>query len=1513
MRAARIRTTYDDVDNLGHVLRQTAHGQVELATGAAQDDAIVSHTEITPVGTWTWRTRETWIDGPLATQPLGHTEVMEFTDAGDPEWTRTHVYGIPALEFGADPPGEGGAMGYGTTTPTQTIEASIAHDAWGQPVAQCAGGNLGDAADLTTAPAQCLRFGTVTRDPAFGQLALTETAWIARVDDQLEGAELASAIDGATLETHGAWDRGLALLLSATAPNDETSSMRYDGFGRPVAALPPPIAGCPDGPNRLPTTTIRYELTPDPINQPLSRVRTTTHIRDASCAPAAPIEGIGYVDGLGRARAALATGDDEHAWVRSGITTFDQKGSVRRTYQPDFYSGSDGDFAAVVALPTDIPYAVTRYDAFGRARGVIAEDGSTVWTSHHAMSTDVCDPLDNDHSSPHYRTCTTARVDGHGRVVDQILRNRDPDTGGDEHYHLWSWYRQDGAVLALARTQRNASETRPVAVPTRDATTVIRTFTYDSVGRRWTSADPDTDSPTGQRWLYLFNRLGELAAVRDPRGCGQNFFYDLAGRLVGEQYVGCAEVTSTGDEQPIAELPAGVISLHPVAVNDAPIRVDVRYHYDGHEALTWVTAPGTAASPRGMPTGVEDRGQRSAIAYDRRGHAIWSARQMAFISNAAALVAQSSPTGTPRRTEVPLPGYVTYDEEHTYVRTATFDHAARPLSVTLPIDPDWHPDPANGVDPAPVVSGSLTYNLRGLPASATAHVGTASQPITAGIRYDRDGAVLSTTWGDERPDHLATVSEIRYDRRRRPIRFTTTRQPTGPEPLSGEDPSLAAVNTVVDQELAWDAASNVTDVVDHRDGNEWPTGFRPRTTHVDHDSLYRVVGGFFEYTQEDNRRTNDDVATDYRDTIDAIRAVGADPMATRPAEMLPAPASSRAVSLAWDYDFLGNSTEWSDDQDSFYERSLGDITNGLDIDARPSALYFATNIAAPLASPQGNAGWLELDYGAGGNVTAMTVRAQCGPRETQAVCTPGAGTDDLARRDSLRATCACAQEQHYEYRWDELNRITEARHWDRESGTWTLRVRQRYRYDGANQRTVKQTLFQTDQGAIEERIALYVLPGDFERRGLVRGQDLAYQPSSEGAETQYLVAGARLVWRHESGSHKARRLTVPLADLIQTTAATLDVMSGDLLEASTYHPNGARETVWADTHDPSALEPAGFTAKEADEEVGLTYFGERYLIARIGRWASPDPLHVHANGGGEALNSFHYVTGNLLQSRDPLGLDPPVMRGDNGSDDQVFTAGAAAEWQYRGVEETQPGNLALASETPDGGRIEVRENVEYSHDGHSYEGIAIAYRGASGESARFVQFASHYTQIHDPLMGWRHHDEVDARFRDAAFDRSGVTITQTSPRDGALFIDNGHADEAFVPENSPHLRVAGGGGMIHYDAPSHVGPLARTLDREIPEAADAIRSLAIYRTYVYAEGADPASDNPMAQVVWAVRTAYHRDGRTERSVEALWIAPSTDENSIGLSPRERALVERLSEAQPSQAEPEARGVVVADD
>ena len=228
----------------------------------------------------------------------------------------------------------------------------------------------------------------------------------------------------------------------------------------------------------------------------------------------------------------------------------------------------------------------------------------------------------------------------------------------------------------------------------------------------------------------------------------------------------------------------------------------------------------------------------------------------------------------------------------------------------------------------------------------------------------------------------------------------------------------------------------------------------------------------------------------------------------------------------------------------------------------------------------------------------------------------------------------------------------------------------RYLYDSANQRTVKQTLETVDDvllgdglddydGDPPERLTLYVYPGDVERRGLARNFTRTGYVEAEGmvggtpvsiAETQYLVGGARVVWeptaepeRLDGTLTKAARVTIAIPDLIGTTSAVLDLESGELVEASTYYPNGARETYVSNSSIGDEIitpEPTGFTGKEGDEEVGLTYFGERSLIPRVGRWASPDPAQVHGLGGGEVGNSYHYVAGNLLVARDPLGLSP---------------------------------------------------------------------------------------------------------------------------------------------------------------------------------------------------------------------------------------------------------------------------------
>jgi hypothetical protein len=51
----------------------------------------------------------------------------------------------------------------------------------------------------------------------------------------------------------------------------------------------------------------------------------------------------------------------------------------------------------------------------------------------------------------------------------------------------------------------------------------------------------------------------------------------------------------------------------------------------------------------------------------------------------------------------------------------------------------------------------------------------------------------------------------------------------------------------------------------------------------------------------------------------------------------------------------------------------------------------------------------------------------------------------------------------------------------------------------------------------------------------------------------------------------------------------------------------------------------------------VTYFGKRYLVPGLGRWASADPLAVHSPGSAD-LNVYAYVRGQVLRAVDPTGL-----------------------------------------------------------------------------------------------------------------------------------------------------------------------------------------------------------------------------------------------------------------------------------
>jgi RHS repeat-associated protein len=1200
---AVLASTVDRVDHAGHVLEQTSWGRVhgEWGEPLASPEEIVSHSEVALVdpAAWTWRPTESWTSGHGSTERLGWT-TLEYAPGGvDPIRSIAHVAIPRAYHFATDADGS-----QAFTQTAEDIVAATAYDAWGSATATCVG------ASATTPLSACLRHSTVARDAAFDHLVVREA--------------ITTDGSGTALIWTGVFDRGLGSYLRSTDPRGAISEIGYDGFGRPTFARAPNVRGC-EG-STVPLSRVTYALTTDPVLEPLSRMEATTFLdcHDSTRVSIART----YVDGLGRTRASLIRTDAPHAWTRTGLTELTPRGLVRRTRGAAFVDALEPSLAAILTPGTE-EFAETGYDAFGRVRymqplGAIHSERT--WTSYGALAVFECDPLDLRGPAVHVAggTCSIARSDGQGRVEDTIVQQRREIGAPIETQRLWPTYRADGSLLGLDRVVTTDRAPRSTAVVT---ARVARTFAVDSQGRRIASTDRDTDARragttvANRSWRYLWNRAGDLVAVRDPRGCGSNFYYDRAGRAIGEDYVGCGEAEPARDTSTVT-VPAGSVALQPIG---SARRVEVRDYFDGYPA--WVAGdlapPAWAASAAGLRTASVDRASRSVAGYDARGLESFVATQVALMPSAplapstisAALPAAipSSVGATPARA---------FDEDHTYAATATFDHAGRAIASTLPQDPDF-----GGA--APLVGGAIEYDRRGLPRSISISIDEIVYPILASATYERDGLMAEAVLGDDAGGTRApTRSFATYDRRRRPDRMTTTRAPTA---SPGLDRPLGAVSVVMDQDLELDEVGNLLALDDERIAAEWPDGAQPQDVELAYDALYHVVGAEYSYPD-----VTDD-ATDYRDAMSALEAI--DPMGQTPAPMIASDPTSRVMSLTWDFDFLGNTTEWTDDAHAFYERSLDRITNGAsEAGGRPSALAIATDLPAS-SHPFGGSergGWVEVDYGDSGNVSAVTVHGACRDTSAAAICFDAGGTI-AARRTALRAGCRCDREQSYLYLYDELSQIVDARRYDRAgAGSWSLAAHLRYGYDGDQQRVVKEVR----DASSAPRYAIWPLAGDFERRGLVAG--LGRYDATATTETSYLVGGARIVWKNDdpiTGLGRDHRITMPVGDLLGTTSAVIDLVSGELVEASTYYPNGARETLQTTELTDIPLEPAGFTTKEADEEVGLTYFGMRYLMPHLGRWATPDPLHIHAEGGGEAMNNYHYVRGNLLQARDPIGLE----------------------------------------------------------------------------------------------------------------------------------------------------------------------------------------------------------------------------------------------------------------------------------
>jgi RHS repeat-associated protein len=136
-------------------------------------------------------------------------------------------------------------------------------------------------------------------------------------------------------------------------------------------------------------------------------------------------------------------------------------------------------------------------------------------------------------------------------------------------------------------------------------------------------------------------------------------------------------------------------------------------------------------------------------------------------------------------------------------------------------------------------------------------------------------------------------------------------------------------------------------------------------------------------------------------------------------------------------------------------------------------------------------------------------------------------------------------------------------------------------------------------------------------------------PANEDQVSELLATSARRLVTGEE-----RRVTYLHQDHLGTNIATTSD-TDQVLQRTEYYPYGQPRYT-----SQGFTEEHGYTGKERDDATGLTYFGARYLDAKLARWASADPLvrlvqrSVHSN-----LLAYTYVSSNPIARIDPTGLE----------------------------------------------------------------------------------------------------------------------------------------------------------------------------------------------------------------------------------------------------------------------------------
>lgn len=1175
--------------------------------GIVPDETIVQVTKPSRVaadlGGWLWRTTDSWVTGSVHQMARNHTHVT-YDAFGNPLTTTAELAGAGQLDrvnsapAGSVPLPTGASAGPGPTT--ITVSTSVYN-------------GLGLLARESGANLRC-------RDVSYESDSYAEFA-------TGETIHTSGGCNGtATLATGAAYDRGWGAPTQVVDMQSQATSVSYDAFGR-LSELHRPRPDQAGAASTTPSVRVSYTL-PSPSNPVKYSVIHTETQDGATDAEASYLESYSYIDGMGRTVVSLAeadkTANDLGAFVASGFQSYDAKSAVARKYLPSFYDGDPLQFPLGQPL-TAVQYGRQRYDAFGRQVQTFDLDGTvTLQSVYHALSSDLYDAADLE-NGPHQGSCASTRSDGHGRTIATTERLH--VGGAIEAREVRSQYLTTGEPEVITRVRVNKSD-----LP------VVRWMKYDTLGHLVLNVDPnttqnftsdrtvsDTPSSTGLKaWRYAYNDAGDLVGTSDARGCGENFTYDGAGRLLTEDYVPCGQPTP--------------YSLPVDATLADPTGYEVVYHYDSapeqpFEDLPLVVRPSSYVTTssnfvKGRLVAVWSRGKAQWISYDGRGRVVQTSVLPALPLNTSTRIAPNALTDR-------------YGGRW-YYREFLYDAADRELSATTGSTVAQLQGTA-ATPGGPTSAVTTSYSARG----TVKQVGSTYDALVSSVTRTADGLVSDITYGDVA--HTTTHSDFDARRRLRNVQtyrgrpndvWGLTSNYTPLPPSTGQPTSFQLV--LQDQELTYDAVGNPTEIRDYRSPEDWPGGAKPLTKKIQYDDLYRATRIDYQVAG----------ATDsWKSPFAAELAGVSDPRRATPGTHVS--FASRPLFQKFSYDWLGNTQTSDDDAHGFYDRSLGTIVN--DTPQHPYQLKSASNKTSVTAPANG--GSFSAVYDAAGNLTRANLE-RIGP------CLP-VGSPCSAR---------------FQYYWDEVGRLSRAFRSDAEfsklpsldydasASTWFVwdPISQSYvgstslhrantnldfLYDESDDRIVK-----TSTNADRVSVSTLYPYETLEVRGteLTAGATPLDTTLSADNEVPYLAAhGVRLgrVVYEPMAKGEPRLGAAPgvslhvffeLGDHLGSTSVVIDKATSELVEASTYQAYGAKESDYRPDRWQGFREDYGFTGKEEDVEFGLVYFGKRYLNTYVGRWLSADPLAVHQPGKAD-LNLYAYVRGLVLAAVDVLGLDGTLI------------------------------------------------------------------------------------------------------------------------------------------------------------------------------------------------------------------------------------------------------------------------------